>query len=126
MTEPASITFEDPPVSGIVVPLPTVEEVAAFLRWEAAAAPRISPHLSVVTSFVRGYTRGRGFATIDGEPHCAEAVRATIITATARSVTNPQQRVRHEKDGESEMPAVFAGLTVMEQLSLNEYRRRTA
>ncbi len=102
---------------------PTPQEVAAFLQWDPATdSARITPHLAAVTAFTRSYTRGRGFT----DTTCAEEIWATIVTATARSVSNPDQATRKEIGGWSEVPAKFEGFTIAEQLALNEHRRRTA
>ena len=49
-----------------------------------------------------------------------------ILSATARSVTNPAQTVREEIGGWNSVPARFEGFTLIEQLTLNNHRRRTA
>jgi len=109
-------------------PLPTPQEVAAFLQWDPATdAERIAPHLASVTTFVRSYVRGRGFKAVSSQPDwLPEDIAAVIVQATARSVTNPEQATRVEIGGYSAVPAKFDGFTIAEQFVLNQYRRRTA
>lgn len=58
--------------------------------------------------------------------HVDERIAATIVQATCRSATNPEQVTRVEVGIYNAMPAKFEGFTLIEQLTLNNYRRRTA
>lgn len=107
-------------------PEPTPGEVATFLQWDAETAPTIAPHLVSVTAFVRSYTRGVGFTTTTEGPYVEQDVAAVIVSATCRSVTNPEQVSRVEVGSYNAMPARFEGFTLVEQIVLNNYRRRTA
>lgn len=78
--------------------------------------------IPVVTEYVRGYTRGRGFH--DEAP--AGPLRAVIVSGAARLVTNPEQ-VAHFSTGDySERPAQLAGWTLTELGVLRRYRRTSA
>ncbi|MCK1804067.1 hypothetical protein MTQ12_13580 [Brevibacterium sp. R8603A2] len=79
-------------------------------------------HLPVVTAFVRGYTRGRGFTS--GEPN--EDLAHVIITATARLTINPEQNRRVSVDDYSQTYTTLDGFTLPELAILHLYRRRSA
>lgn len=105
-------------------PLPTAQEVADFLDWEDATS--IAPHLSVVTAMVRGYVRDEGVETFTEGPRVPEDLAAVIISATARSVSNPSHLIREEVGSWNSVPGRFDGFTLVEQAVLHAYRRRTA
>lgn len=98
--------------------------VAAFVG-RPGDAPTIETavaQLPVVTEYVRGFTRGRGFR--DEAP--AGPLRAVIVSGTARLATNPEQ-VAHFTTGDySERPAQLAGWTLAELGVLRRYRRTSA
>lgn len=127
----ASITFGEPTqLPGVMINLPTPEDVARFLLWDPTEnAEHIKPHLYSVMSMVRGYTRGVGFSTTDATEvgiTCTEDIAGVIVQATARSVSNPSQATRIEVGSYNTVPARFEGFTLAEQFVLNQYRRRTA
>jgi hypothetical protein len=102
-------------------------EVAAFLDWPSDTVEQIAPHLASATVLARSYTRGVGFSeALDGSPVCQGDVAAVIVSATARSVANPEHVVRQEVGTWNAVPARFEGWTLMEQHVLHAYRRRTA
>ncbi|MBS45610.1 MAG: hypothetical protein CMH83_21050 [Nocardioides sp.] len=121
----------------IEVPLPTPEQVAVYLDWPlttdqdgdpvAEDAGLIATHLNMVTAMVRSYTREVPF-TAEGDTGATvpNVVATVIISATARSVSNPAHSKRTEVGSFSEAPAAFTGFTLAEQTVLNSYRRRTA
>lgn len=78
-------------------------------------------HLPLVYAFVRAYTRGGGFSDDVGP---GDDVRAVIITACARLVTNPEQVSAYTIGDVSERPAVLNGFTLPELAVLHRYRRR--
>lgn len=91
--------------------------------------------IDVVTAYVYGYTRGRGFKTVDhdirggmvkaiGEP--TSDVESVIVAAVARLATNPDQVTYYQTGDYSERPAVLAGWTLLERAVLNNYRVRWA
>lgn len=84
---------------------------------------KVLAHVQLVTEFVRAYTRGNGFTNMIPEPD----VEAAIVTATARSLTNPGGVVQSVTSGPfTESFFKFDGFSLMEQAVLNKYRRRTA
>lgn len=103
-------------------PLPV--KVCRFLGLtpEGDALALAEQHTRVVTTFVHGYTRGRGFTgrvpNMDLED--------VIISATARYVVNPQQATRQQIGDQSILYATLEGFTLAEKAVLHRYRRRTA
>lgn len=103
-------------------PLPV--KVCRFLGLtpEGDALALAEQHTRVVTTFVHGYTRGRGFTgrvpNMDLED--------VIISATARYVVNPQQATRQQIGDQSILYASLEGFTLAEKAVLHRYRRRTA
>lgn len=76
----------------------------------------------IVTEYVRGFTRGRGFR--DESP--AGPLRAVIVSGVARLATNPEQVAHFQTGDYSERPAQLAGWTLAELGVLHRYRRTTA
>ena len=74
--------------------------------------------LPLVSEYVRGYTRGRGFT--DGAP--AGPLQAVIVSATARLATNPEQVAVYTMGDYSERPAQLAGWTLAEIGVLHRFR----
>lgn len=74
--------------------------------------------LPIVSEYVRGYTRGRGF---DGSAP-AGPLMAVIVSATARLATNPEQVTVYTTGDYSERPARLAGWTLAEIGVLHRYR----
>jgi hypothetical protein len=103
---------------------PTGEDVAAFLgrSSDPAFVTLCGNHVSLVAKFVEGYTRGQGF---DSDGWMVEDIRAAVITATARLVTNPAQVEREGADAYYAVGA-FNGFSLPELAVLHHYRRRTA
>lgn len=81
-------------------------------------------HAESVRLQVRAYTRRGGFDADTGEP--VEDVRAVIVSATARSVSNPTGHTRIALGTASFTPGVYAGWTLPELAILNSYRKRWA
>lgn len=81
-------------------------------------------HADIVAAFVHGYTRGRGFNVLTGDP--APDLQAVIVAATARLTTNPEQVTAYTAADYSERPAVFEGWTHAELGVLHVYRARWA
>lgn len=81
-------------------------------------------HASIVTEYVRGYTRGRGFDPETDEPN--KGLRAVIVASTARLSSNPEQVSYYASGDYSERPAVLAGWTLPELAVLHNYRKRWA
>jgi hypothetical protein len=80
-----------------MVRLPTGADIVKFLgrTGDVVPLPR-QQHVRLVTLFVRGYTRGRGF--VEDGTEVEEDLGAVIVTATARLVTNPAQVERESVD----------------------------
>lgn len=100
------------------------EDVAAFLGHgdDPTVIALARETLPIITAMARSYTRGNGFT--DGEPN--EDIRAVIITATARLMTNPGQLAVDETVGSfsKSIRGGFAGWTLAETFVLNRYRVR--
>ncbi len=105
-------------------PLP--QEVAAFLGQgdRPETVDLAAEHLPVVTEMVRGYTRGAGFYPDSLEP--GPELAHVIVSAAARSVSNPHS-VRDETVGDfSVRRTVFTGFTLAELAVLHRHRRQLA
>lgn len=92
------------------------------LAPEGEALALAEQHTRVVTTFVHGYTRGRGFTERIPNMDLADV----IISATARYVVNPQQAARQQIGDQSILYASLEGFTLAEKAVLHRYRRRTA
>lgn len=101
---------------------PTAQQVAEALSQgdDAQTVALAGAYLPIVTALVREYTRGRGFDPI------TEGIAAVIITATARFVQNPELEITSSIDDYTVRKTVFEGLSLFEQIVLNNYRRRSA
>ncbi|WP_233465597.1 hypothetical protein [Mycobacterium intracellulare] len=78
--------------------------------------------LTIITAMASSYTRGQGFTA--GVPN--DEIRATILTASARLISNTTGLTFSEVEGPSqiEYTSAFSGWTVGELFVLNRYRRR--
>lgn len=95
------------------------QDVADFLGQgtDTALVALAEEVVPVITSMVRSYTRGRGFA--GSEPN--DELDAVITTASARMVANPEQI--QTRVGSVEVRGGFQGFTLAETFVLNRYRR---
>lgn len=77
--------------------------------------------LTIITAMASAYTRGVGFT--NGEPN--ESIRAVILTASARLISNAAGLLRDETEGPSSVSyrSAFNGWTVAETYVLNRFRR---
>lgn len=109
----------------MMVTAPVGSDVAAFMGKpeDATTVTTADAQLPVVTAFVYGYTRGRGFITEDS---MELDLRHVIVSACARLVHNPEHTKRYQVGDYSEAPAVLDGFTLPELAILHRYRRRTA
>lgn len=101
----------------------TVTELADLLgrdETDAVFAASAAESLAIVEQFVRAYTRGVGF-----DPDPTDDLDVVILAATARLVVNPAQMETERVDAFSATGG-FHGFTLVEQLVMNRYRRRTA
>lgn len=83
-------------------------------------------HLAAATALVRAYTRGRGF---EGWPaDVPDDIAAVIVALTVRFSANPAgARSTSTTAKDATVASTWhPGLTLLEQLALNGYRRRTA
>lgn len=100
------------------------------LAPEGEALALAEQHTRVVTTFVHGYTRGRGFTERVGRGFTERIpnmdLADVIISATARYVVNPQQAARQQIGDQSILYASLEGFTLAEKAVLHRYRRRTA
>lgn len=102
---------------------PTATDVGALLGDGAAVSEQQSTAaLAVVTAMASSYTRGQGFT--DGVPN--DEIRAVILTATCRLVSNARGLLMDETEGPASVSyrSAFNGWTIGEQQTLNRYRVR--
>lgn len=114
------------PGNGEPAPVGTLpQRVAAFLGkpTDTATVALATVHAPIVTAYVHGFTRGRGF-DVDGLPN--PALEAVIVASTARLTANPEQVSYYAAGDYSERPAILAGWTLPELAVLKNYRRATA
>jgi hypothetical protein len=98
-------------------------DVAQFLGDTTVDTVELADrHLPLVLEMVRTYTRGRGFT--GGEP--TPAVRAVVISATARLTANPDSIITLAVDDYSVRRTVFEGFSLIEKMTLDGFRRKTA
>jgi hypothetical protein len=70
-----------------------------------------------------------GQLSIDVTPQAvsiAPELRSVILSAAARSLSNPTQARRIEIGSYSELPGSLASFSLLETLTLNRYRKRAA
>lgn len=103
----------------------TPEQVTAFLgQNDPKTLALAEAHLPVITNMVRAYTRDEGFDPVDGQPN--DEIAAVIVSVTARSVGNPEQKQRTtQTSGPFTTDATATvGFTLPEIYTLNRYRKR--
>lgn len=120
------------PTPGDSDPWAALEQLAAVLAPRVAAfmgrhgdpstIETATAQLPVVAEYVRGYTRGRGWA---GDAPTGP-LRVVIVSATARLAANPEQVWQYQTGDYSERPAVLAGWTLAELAVLRRYRKVSA
>ena len=100
---------------------PTPAELGALLGRAVTSEQGVAV-LQVVTSMARAYTRDAGFT--DGTPN--DEIRAVILTAAARLLSNPRGLLMDETVGPESVSyrSAFTGWTVAELFTLNRYRAR--
>lgn len=116
-----TFTEPEPETPGEGVPAQTV---ARFLGHpdNPQVLALAEEHLRVVTTFVRAYTRGRGF--VNGVP--GADLQDVIVSCTARNLVNPGQYRAESLGSQSVTYARIDGFTLAEQAVLHLYRRRAA
>lgn len=104
---------------------PSSAELLKHLGW--SSSPRnvdlATAHIGNVTELIWSYTRGRGF-TDDAPRQVATDLRAVIVSASARSVSNPSNAFKVVAGTVESTPGRFEGFTLAEQAVLNRYRVR--
>lgn len=81
----------------------------------------LDEYSDIVTAFVHGYTRGRGF---EGE-RPAKPLETVIVSAAARLVDNPSHAKRQSAGMFSVSMTTLDGFTLPELAVLHRYRKRT-
>ncbi|EHB53655.1 hypothetical protein MycrhDRAFT_4118 [Mycolicibacterium rhodesiae JS60] len=100
---------------------PTADDLAAFMGREINA-DQAGAVLQIVSALAASYTRGVGFTA--GEPD-SDDIRAVILTAAARRLTDPTQTVTDRTMGPfSTSYQTVDGWTTWELCVLNRYRVR--
>ncbi|WP_036569857.1 hypothetical protein [Nocardioides sp. URHA0032] len=119
--------------------IPTGPDVLAWAglpQNDVALSMQADKHVSAVAHMIWAYTNGKGFQSpgnnqlmIDNNPTVvivAPEIRSVILSAAARSLSNPTQARRIEAGSYSELPGSLASWSLLETLTLNRFRRRTA
>ncbi|BBZ67988.1 hypothetical protein MINS_34170 [Mycolicibacterium insubricum] len=101
---------------------PTVADLSAFVG-ESVNASQAEAIIAIVSAQAKSYTRGRGW-DMAGEP--SSDIRAVILTAAARLLTDTSQMVTDERMGPFAVSYRdgFTGWTTNELYVLNRYRER--
>lgn len=120
--DPGDDNGGDPPPAG--EPSDLGKRVAAHLgrAGDEDTELQATAHAEIVTDYVWGYTRGKGFT--DDVP--VRPLRSVIVAATARLTGNPEQLSYYVAGDYSEKPAILAGWLLHELAVMNNYRRRYA
>lgn len=99
---------------------PTADDLAALVGSEVDAG-QATAVLGVVSALAASHTRGQGFT--DGEP--ADDLRAVILSASVRRLTDPTQTVTDRSMGPFSMSyRPNDGWSTWELATLNRYRKR--
>lgn len=125
----------DGPLAGRLGPVwtypPTGPEVLEALGEPTTDTLRVnmaSATVLLVQRAAQGYTRGRGFRSVQSEaiPEVADDIAGVITTATMRLLHNPTSARRIEAGNFSTVPGSFEGWTTTELAVLRRYRRTSA
>jgi hypothetical protein len=105
------------------VAAPTVENLGALLGWVDPSDDQVDQAnevLGIVTAMASAMTRERGFTA--GVPN--EQIKAVILTASARLISNATGLLYTEVEGPSQISyaSAFTGWTVAETYVLSRYR----
>ena len=105
---------------------PKGKDVLAYLGLDADDPQKAQAdiHAAHIVGLVRLYVRGQGFDDEDG--WVCDALATVIVTAAARTLSNPAHAKRLELGNYSEMLAALEGFTLAERNVLHHFRRRTA
>lgn len=132
-TAAVSLTQDTDPVEPVPEDLPISElaaDVVTFMgregdTWLAGLAAQ---HVPIMAELVNAYVRGRGPIRTGlglGEFNFPPDLRAVVITASARLLTNPAQLESESSDGYAARGS-FSSFSLAEQAVLHRYRRRVA
>lgn len=105
------------------ISVPSGADVLTYLGWPSNEdlAAQADQHVALVAAMASNYTRNRGIDVVTGA--CSWALRAVVLAAAARSLSNPSQSRRIEAGSYSELPAAFSGWTLVERAVLDGYRK---
>ncbi|KAA0083272.1 hypothetical protein CIW52_12615 [Mycolicibacterium sp. P9-64] len=100
---------------------PTSEDLGALLGRDLDSGQAVQI-LAVVTAMASAYTRDIGF--VDGVPN--DGIRAVILTAAARLLSNPRGLLLDESHGPDAVSyrSAFTGWSLAELFVLDRYRVR--
>ncbi|GAB2917294.1 hypothetical protein GCM10027047_13850 [Rhodococcus aerolatus] len=103
--------------------IPTGADVLAYLGWPSAPEliAQADQHVETVKMLALAHTRGRGLVDVFGA--CDDAFGAVILSAAARSLSNPSHARRIEAGSYNEVGGVFSGWTLVERVVLDGLRR---
>lgn len=112
------------PISGVVA------DVVTFMgrTGDAALEALAEQHVPVMAELVNAYVRGNGPVRTGlalGEFSFPADLRAVVITASARLLSNPAQLESESSDGYAARGS-FSSFSLAEQAVLHRYRRRVA
>ena len=109
---------------------PTGADVIGFLSWptDAALEAQAAVHVKIVTNAVFAFTRGKGFSAgfANGVGMLNPVLASVIVSAAARSLSNPTGARRIEAGSYNEAPGSFAGFNLWELAALNGFRKTAA
>lgn len=110
-----------------MVEVPTGGDVLGHLGWaeEGTLTAQADQHAQQIALMARSYTRGQGWRSDGyGGLLVAEDIATVIVSATARSLSNPEQARRVEAGSFSSLPGNAGSWSLLEAFVLNGYRRR--
>jgi hypothetical protein len=99
---------------------PTSADLSALMGQDVGAGQAASG-LAIITSMAKAHTRGQGF-DLNGNP--ADEIRAVILTASARLLSNAKGLLYDEAVGPESISyrSAFSGWTLIERMCLDRYR----
>lgn len=110
------------------VPAPTGADVLTFAGLPADDAELVrlaDAQADALVTLVWSHTRGRGVREDYGQTELAQPLKAVVLSAAARAVTNPTGARRIEAGSFSTLPG-DVGWSLRELAVLNSFRTRTA
>lgn len=103
---------------------PTAADVLAYLGWTADAdlTAQATTHVKSVALAARSYCRSRGWEQSGTAWTCPEDVREVIVSAAARSLSNPEQAREVSAGTFRAAPGSLWSWSLLERLVLDNYR----